>query len=98
MIDYLNTMKSILKMSLLYVIEGYTLNFFGHFVLLGKYRVGQGPQWLRSSLKEIETKTLETICIEFTISKKKWYVLFAERPSKQSKEAFFQECKNAYRI
>ena len=42
-------------------------------------------------LKEIETKSSETIAIELTISKKKCCILFAYRPPKQSKEAFFQE-------
>ena len=31
-------------------------------------------------IKSLETKISETICIELTISKKKWCILFAYRP------------------
>ena len=46
-------------------------------------------------LRHFETKVSETICIEVTLSKKKWCILFAYRPPKQSKDLFFQEMSNS---
>ena len=40
-------------------------------------------------LKKFESKDIETICIELTVSKKKWCVFFACRPPKQDKNTFF---------
>ena len=45
-------------------------------------------------LKVFETKSAETICIELTISKKKWCILFAYRPPKYEKRSFFEEVSN----
>ena len=43
-------------------------------------------------LKKFETKMSETICVELTISKKKWCILFAYRPPKNSNlKTFFEE-------
>ena len=42
-------------------------------------------------LEHLETEICETICIELTISKKKWCILFAYRPPKQNKVLFFEE-------
>ena len=41
-----------------------------------------------------EIKSAETICIELTISKKKWCILFAYRPPKYEKRSFFEEVSN----
>ena len=46
-------------------------------------------------VKDLETKVSETICIELTISKKKWYILFAYKPPKQNNVLFFQEISNS---
>ena len=42
-----------------------------------------------------ETNLSGTICIEFTISKKKWCILFAYKPPKQSNVLLFQEISNS---
>ena len=42
-------------------------------------------------LETFETKTAETICIELTISKKKWFVMFAYRPESINRALFFEE-------
>ena len=42
-------------------------------------------------LETFETKIAETICIELTICKKKWCILFAYRPPGGNKDSFFQE-------
>ena len=42
-------------------------------------------------LENVETTFSETICIEVTISKKKWCALFAYRLPKQNKTLFFKE-------
>ena len=41
-------------------------------------------------LKNFESKTIETICIELTISKKKWCILFAYRPPNFPKKSFLK--------
>ena len=46
-------------------------------------------------LENLETKFSETICIELTISKKKWCALFAYRPPKQNKTLFFEEISSS---
>ena len=46
-------------------------------------------------LKNLESKNTETICIEVTISKKKWCILFAYRPSNLEKKSFFEEISNS---
>ena len=46
-------------------------------------------------LKNLESKNTETICIEVTISKKKWCVLFAYRPPNLEKKSFFEEMSNS---
>ena len=50
---------------------------------------------LAKRLTEFETKTVETICIELTISNKKWCILFAYRPPKFNKNDFFIEISNS---
>lgn len=42
-------------------------------------------------IKSLETKNSETICIELTVSKKKWCILFAYRHPKQEHLSFFNE-------
>ena len=43
-------------------------------------------------IPKFETKVLETICVELTISKKKWCILFAYwLPQNNSLKAFFEE-------
>ena len=46
-------------------------------------------------VKDLETIVSETICIELTITKKKWCILFAYKPPKQSNASFFQEISNS---
>ena len=46
-------------------------------------------------LKSLESKLIETICIELTISKKKWCSLFAYRPPNFDKRSFFEEISNS---
>ena len=46
-------------------------------------------------LKSFESKNIETICIELTISKKKWCILFAYRPPNFDKKSFFGEISNS---
>ena len=45
-------------------------------------------------LSKFESKGIETICIELTISKKKWCILFAYRPPNLDKNTFFSEISN----
>ena len=41
-------------------------------------------------LENLETKLSETICLELTVSNKKWFILFAYRPPQEnSKPVFF---------
>ena len=43
-------------------------------------------------LRKFETKVSETICVELTISKKKWCILFAYGPPENNKlKTFFEE-------
>ena len=42
-------------------------------------------------LQTFETKTAETICLELTINKKKWCVLFVYRQPRMAKNLFFEE-------
>ena len=46
-------------------------------------------------LKNLESKNTETICIEVTISKKKWCILFGYRPPNLEKKSFFEEISNS---
>ena len=50
---------------------------------------------IATRVKDLETKVYETICIKLTITKKKWCVLFACQPPKQSNVFFFQEISNS---
>ena len=43
-------------------------------------------------LENLETKLSETICLELTVSNKKWFILFAYRPPQENnKHVFFNE-------
>ena len=43
-------------------------------------------------LENLETKISETICLEVTVSNKKWFILFAYRPPQENnKYLFFNE-------
>ena len=42
-------------------------------------------------IKQFEEGFGETICLEFTLSKKKWCVLFVYRPPQNNKASFFNE-------
>ena len=43
-------------------------------------------------LENLETKISETICLELTVSNKKWFILFAYRPPQENnKYTFFNE-------
>ena len=46
-------------------------------------------------VKDLEIKLSETICIELTITNKKWCILFAYKPPKQNNVSFFQEISNS---
>ena len=48
-------------------------------------------KWLAKGLEDFETKSIETICIELLIPKRKWYIMFTYRPPKYDKKVFFQE-------
>ena len=39
-------------------------------------------------LENLETKLSETICLELTVSNKKWFILFAYRPPQENNEFF----------
>ena len=45
--------------------------------------------FIAKQMKNFETKNAETICLELTIVKKKWCILFAYRPPSTVKEFFF---------
>ena len=47
--------------------------------------------FIAKRIPKFETKKAGTICIEFTIAKKKWSILFAYRPPNFSKTEFFEE-------
>ena len=40
-------------------------------------------------LENLETKLSETICLELTVSNKKWFILFAYRPSQENNKRVF---------
>ena len=40
-------------------------------------------------LKNLETKLSETICLELTVSNKKWFTLFAYRPPQENNKRVF---------
>ena len=42
-------------------------------------------------MKNFETINAETICLELTINKRKWCILFAYRPPNTNKDDFFSE-------
>ena len=43
-------------------------------------------------IKELETNKLETVCLELTISNKKWFIMYTYRPpNKTNKKVFFDE-------
>ena len=46
-------------------------------------------------LSHCESPSIESICIELTISKRKWCVLFAYRPPNFSKRKFFRQISNS---
>ena len=46
-------------------------------------------------VKDLETTVSETICIELTITEKKWCILFAYKPPKQNNAFIFQEISNS---
>ena len=45
-------------------------------------------------LTTLETDTAETICIELTIKKNKWFIMFGYRPESIDRNLFFQEVNN----
>ena len=42
-------------------------------------------------LNMFETPTAETICIELTISNRKWFIMYAYRPKSIDRPTFFAE-------
>ena len=46
---------------------------------------------INKRLKDFETPTAETICLEITVSNRKWFILFAYRPESISRKTFFDE-------
>lgn len=44
-------------------------------------------------LNDLETPTAESICIELTISKRKWFIMYAYRPESINRCLFFEEIK-----
>ena len=51
---------------------------------------------LVNRLTEFETNISETICLELTISKKKWFIMFVYRPPDEgNKKVFFEELTNS---
>ena len=50
-------------------------------------------------LENLETKLSETICLELTVSNKKWFILFAYRPPQENnKYVFFNELNETLNI
>ena len=47
--------------------------------------------FIAEQMKNFETINPETICLELTINKRKWCILFAYRPPKTNKDDFFSE-------
>ena len=51
---------------------------------------------ITNRITELETVESETICLELTISNKKWFLMFVYRPPNESnKEVFFKEITNS---
>ena len=48
-------------------------------------------------IPKFETKKAKTICIEITIAKKKWCILFAYRPPNFSKTEFFEDSQQSFK-
>ena len=46
-------------------------------------------------LSHCESPSIESICLELTISKRKWCILFAYRPQNFNKGEFFKEISNS---
>ena len=51
--------------------------------------------FIAKQMKNFETKNAGTICLELTIVKKKWCILFAYSPQNTDKEEFFDEIQLA---
>ena len=57
----------------------------------------RSTEWVRQGLitrrlPKFETKVSETICVELTISKNKWCIIFAYRPPQNNNlKTFFEE-------
>ena len=47
--------------------------------------------FIAKQIKNFETISAETICLELTINKRKWCILFAYRPPNTNKDDFFSE-------
>ena len=47
--------------------------------------------FIAKQMKNFETINAETICLELTINKRKWCILFAYRPPNTNKDDFFSE-------
>ena len=46
---------------------------------------------INKRLTDFETPTAETICLEITVSNRKWFLLFAYRPESIDRKFFFDE-------
>ena len=46
---------------------------------------------INKRLIDYETPTAETICLEFTVSNRKWFIMFAYRPESIDRKIFFDE-------
>jgi len=46
---------------------------------------------INKRLKDYETPTAETICLEITVSNRKWFLMFAYRPESIDRKLFFDE-------
>ena len=51
--------------------------------------------FIAKQMKNFEKENVETTCLELTIVKKKWCILFAYRPQNTDKEEFFYEIQLA---
>ena len=49
-------------------------------------------------LKDLETATAESICLELTISKRKWFIVYAYRPESINRSLFFEEIKRTLNL
>ena len=49
-------------------------------------------------IKEFETNKSETICLELTISNKKWFIMYAHYrpPNETNKKVFFDELNDSW--